>query len=84
VNVHRSKTSRKGVVDIRVDLRTLTEMTETPEELAGYGPVIADIARQVALDQPNAEFRFAVTGDDGQIVHVGTTTGLNTTVAGNM
>jgi Domain of unknown function (DUF222)/HNH endonuclease len=70
---HRAKTSRKGFVDIRVDLKTLTELTETPGELAGYGPVIADIARQVALDQPNAEFRFAVTNDDDQIVHVGTT-----------
>ncbi len=70
---HRAKTSRKGVVDIRVDLKTLTELTEIPGELAGYGPVIADIARQIALDQPDAEFRFAVTSDDGQIVHVGTT-----------
>ena len=42
---------RKGLVDIRVDLTTLAGLTETPGELAGYGPVIADIARQVTEEQ---------------------------------
>ena len=39
-------TARGGVVELRVDLTTLTELSENPGELAGYGPVIADIARR--------------------------------------
>jgi hypothetical protein len=37
-----------GVVDIRVDLATLCRLVDHPGELAGYGPVIADIARRAA------------------------------------
>ena len=54
-------TARGGVVELRVDLTTLTELSENPGELAGYGPVIADIARQVTDEQANAEWRFTVT-----------------------
>jgi hypothetical protein len=53
----------RGVIDLNVDLTTLLKLTETPGELAGYGPVIADIARQVAADSPNAEWRYTVNGD---------------------
>ena len=52
--------TRHGVVDIHVDLKTLTELTNTPGELAGYGPVIADIARQVAANQTNNEWRWTL------------------------
>ena len=34
-----------------VDLNTLTELADHPGDLAGYGPVIADIARQVTASQ---------------------------------
>jgi hypothetical protein len=62
------------MVDIRVDLETLTRLTDDPGELAGYGPVIADIARQVAEQQPNAEWRWTVTSPDtGQVLHDGIT-----------
>ena len=44
---------RKGTVDIHVDLETLARLNDHPGELAGYGPVIADIARQVA-ENPDA------------------------------
>ena len=40
-----------GVVDITVDLATLTGLSEVPGEIPGWGPVIADIARQVAIGQ---------------------------------
>ncbi len=53
-----------GVVDLRVDLATLAELAETPGELGGYGPVIADIARRVAVDHPRAEWRYTVTDPD--------------------
>jgi len=55
-----SGTSR-GTVEIRVDLDTLCHLNDHPGDLDGYGPVIADIARQVADNQPDAEFRFIVT-----------------------
>lgn len=48
-----------GSVDIRVDLTTLAELSEHSGELAGYGPVIADIARRVADQQ--SEWRYTVT-----------------------
>ncbi len=36
-----------GSVDITVDLATLARLNDHPGDLDGYGPVIADIARQV-------------------------------------
>jgi hypothetical protein len=73
------KTGR-GTVNLHVDLQTLAELAESPGELAGFGPVIADIARQVTEEQTDAEWRFRVTaspgGEDngtGLPVHMGTT-----------
>ncbi len=63
-----------GSVDIQVDLPTLTRLADHAGELAGYGPVIADIARQVTEDQVGAEWRFTVTDPDtGRVHHNGTT-----------
>ena len=59
---------RRGVVDIHVDLTTLARLSEDPGELAGYGPVIADIARQVAENQPGAEWRWTLTNPDTGLV----------------
>lgn len=61
-----------GVVDIRVDLDTLARLADHPGELAGYGPVVADIARQVTEAQERGEWRFSVT-DSGTTVSTGTT-----------
>jgi hypothetical protein len=64
----------RGTVDIQVDLTTLVRLSEDPGELAGYGPVIADIARQVAENQPQAEWRWTLTHPDtGLVVDNGTT-----------
>ena len=68
-----TETSRSGMVDIHVDLKTLTELSDTPGELAGYGPVIADIARQVAESQTDSEWRTTVTDNNGQVIHIGIT-----------
>ncbi|MCH7582493.1 MAG: DUF222 domain-containing protein [Acidobacteria bacterium] len=68
---------RLATVDITVDLETLTGLTENPGELAGFGPVIADIARQVTAEQDNAEWRYTVTDNRG--VHTGITTRRPTT-----
>jgi len=63
----------KGVVDLHADLETLARLSDTPGELAGYGPVIADIARQVAEEQQDAELRYTITDPDGgQPIYTGT------------
>jgi hypothetical protein len=59
---------RHGTVDIHVDLTTLARLSEGPGELAGYGPVIADIARQIAENQPGAEWRWTLTHPDTGLV----------------
>jgi hypothetical protein len=72
----RGNTNRtgKGTIDICVDLTTLTELNDNPGELAGYGPVIADIARQVTEHQQQAEWRYTITNPDtGMVIDNGTT-----------
>ena len=65
---------RRGTVDIHVDLTTLARLNDDPGELAGFGPVIADIARQVAENSPGAEWRWTLTHpDSGQVIDNGTT-----------
>ncbi|MCZ7532891.1 MAG: HNH endonuclease [Acidimicrobiia bacterium] len=65
--------SRKGSVNIRVDLATLAELNDHPGDLAGYGPIIADIARKTAKRRTDVEFRFLVSDGNGDPVAVGTT-----------
>lgn len=60
-----------GNADIRVDLTTLVELTDSAGDLAGYGPVIADIARQVAARATN--WRFSVSDTKSGQTHSGTT-----------
>lgn len=70
----RQISNSAGVVDIRVDLDTLTALTDHPGELAGYGPVISDIARQIADDQHSCEWRYTVVDTEtGQMLRTGTT-----------
>ena len=65
-------TRRQGTVDLVVDLTTLAGLDDNPGELAGYGPVTADVARKVAAESVEAEWRYTVTVD-GAPAHVGTT-----------
>jgi hypothetical protein len=68
------QTKRNGTVNLHVDLETLAGLAERPGELAGFGPVIADIARQVAEEGTGSNWRFRVTDPDtGMPVHIGTT-----------
>lgn len=62
-----------GVVDIRVDLTTLAGLDDHPGDLAGFGPVIADIARQVYASQAHSGHRVTVTGESGEVAWAGTT-----------
>jgi len=71
----------RGVVDIVVDLETLAGLADHPGELAGFGPVIADVARRVVAERDDTEWRVTVTDPDtGQPIAV-TTTGRRPTAA---
>ena len=68
------KGTSRGSIDIQVPLDTLIEAADRPGEIAGYGPVVADVARQVAAEQQDAEWRYATSDPDtGHILHTGTT-----------
>lgn len=69
-----SDADRNGTVDIRVDLTTLMDLDQRPGDLAGYGPVVADIARKVASDNNGGEWRYSVTDPStGRVIDSGTT-----------
>ncbi len=68
-----TKSAKKGIVDIHVDLETLTRLVDHPGELAGYGPVIADIARQVAENRQGQQWRYQITNQTGDIIDHGIT-----------
>jgi hypothetical protein len=67
-----TSTNRRGVVELRVDLTTLAGLDEQPGEIPGWGPVIADLARQIA-QPPRTTWQVTVTGNDGEPVWTGTT-----------
>lgn len=67
----------RAVIDIRIDLTTLIGLNDKPADLAGYGPVIADIARS-AVHQDD-EWRYTVTNDVGGVIATGVTTRRPTT-----
>jgi hypothetical protein len=63
-----------GSVHLTVDLTTLTYLDNLPGDLAGYGPVIADLARQITRRQERSTWRWTVTDpNSGQPIETGTT-----------
>jgi hypothetical protein len=70
---------RVGVLELTVPLSTLLKLDSLPGDLAGWGPVCADIARRTAEQMlqrtdPKAQVRFTVhDDDDGSIVASGIT-----------
>ncbi len=67
------KDYQAGVI-ITVDLPTLAGLVDNPGELAGYGPVGADIARQVAQRQLDTRWQWALKDPDtGQPIDGGIT-----------
>ena len=68
-----STRSNTGVIDLVVDLDTLAGLTDNPGDLGGYGPVIADIARKIADNNHDAQWRITTLNDDGEPQHIGTT-----------
>lgn len=63
---------RSGKTHLTVPLLTLAELADMPGELAGYAPIIADIARQIALRQVDGKWTWSVT-NDGEVIATGTT-----------
>jgi hypothetical protein len=69
-------TIRKGVVELTVPLTTLLGLADLPGDLAGWGPVCADIARQTAAQQHadgDNQWRFTVHDDTGNLIATGLT-----------
>jgi hypothetical protein len=64
---------RRGALVLTVDLATLAGLTEASGDLGGYGPVVADIARQVAEASRLGEWRFVVTDDQRRSLQAGLT-----------
>jgi hypothetical protein len=61
---------RRGVVDLHMSLDTLMGLDELPAELAGFGPLLADIARQVVAQRPDLQLRYSVyDGLDALVAH---------------
>jgi hypothetical protein len=68
------KSSARAVVHLTADLDTLAGLSSHPGELNGFSPVISDIAQQVALDHPDAEWQYAITdAETGEHLHSGVT-----------
>ncbi|MDR9450708.1 MAG: hypothetical protein RI637_05755, partial [Acidimicrobiia bacterium] len=68
----RSRSGR-GALVMTVDLATLAGLADFSGDLGGYGPVIADVARQVAETSQHDEWRFLLTDSEGRPLHVGLT-----------
>jgi len=62
-----------GAIHLTVDLATLAGLTEDAGELAGYGPIVADLARQIALEHTAGSWTFSVADPDGRTVATGIT-----------
>ena len=61
----------RGTVDITIDFGALAELADDPAQIPGFGPVIADIARQLALEY-GRQWQVTLT-HHGQPVWAGTT-----------
>jgi hypothetical protein len=63
---------RRATVTITMTLQTLTGMTDDPAVIPGWGPVLAEIARNVALDQNTTpSWEYAITDQHGRLLHCG-------------
>jgi hypothetical protein len=68
-----SATARKGQVTITGDVATFAGLNDLPGDLNGFGPVVADVVRQIAREQPDATWVYEVSDSETGEVHVGTT-----------
>ncbi|MFC0554293.1 DUF222 domain-containing protein [Planotetraspora thailandica] len=59
--------------EVRVRVTTLFHLDDFPGELAGWGPIHANLARRLVKRQVTGEWRFAVCDDDGHLLYAGIT-----------
>lgn len=64
---------RAGGVELRIGLDTLTGHSRASGELAGFGPVVADVARQVADRRHRGQWRWTVVDSSGAVIDSGVT-----------
>lgn len=64
--------STAGSVNLKIDLTTLAGLDRHTAELVGMGPITAEIARNVAVEQTNGKWTWTVT-HNGSPVATGTT-----------
>ncbi|GIH08685.1 hypothetical protein Rhe02_67520 [Rhizocola hellebori] len=62
-----------GGVELTGDLEMLARLADNPGHLSGYGPVIADIARQVAQQQRQSPWTFTIRDPATGDIFTGTT-----------
>ncbi len=62
----------RGALDLRVDLTTLIGLDDRAGDIGGFGPVVADIARQMT-DRFGPSWRVGVTDPFGEVIHSGIT-----------
>lgn len=72
VDVGSNTVARPGIIELTIPLSTATGLSSEPADIAGYGPVVADIARQIAAARHDYQWRFSVTRD-GELVYNGLT-----------
>jgi len=74
-----------GILDVRLTAETLTGQSNDAAELNGFGPVLGDIARQVAEHQHHVERRWSLYDPDtGQVIDGGITRRKPTTAQRRM
>jgi len=71
--------ARRAQVTITGDLATLEQLNERPGHLEGFGPVHADILRQIVDEQQDATWVYEITDTERGEVYVGTTSRRPTT-----
>jgi hypothetical protein len=67
---------RRGVLELTAPLSALIGLSQAPGLVAGYGPVIADVVRQIVAEDPSLRWRYSIYDDldgDGQLAHHGIT-----------
>ena len=69
--------ARGGLVgagmELRARLSTLLGYDQYPGELAGWGPVHAELTRDLATTLARGQWRFAITDEQGYLLHCGIT-----------
>ena len=64
---------RRGVIELTIPWATLAAGGDAPGELAGFGPVLADVARQAVAMYDESQWRFSVRGQHNELLFHGIT-----------